>query len=151
MCVNLQFRDDKFTMFFENVWMISILSWTLQGYALLCVGFPSSDLEVETQDEDEVNCKLNFSLLENIIYVYLILTSNRKNKIAVSWNYLGVESLFACISDNWLVQVYWLQFGRYFARGPIVSSEFLKHSVNEELWLSTLSTITSYEDIINKR
>ncbi|KAJ7003584.1 hypothetical protein NC653_008717 [Populus alba x Populus x berolinensis] len=45
-----------------------------KGYALLCVGFPSSDLEVETQDEDEV---------------------------------------------------YWLQFGRYFARGPIigVSSE----------------------------
>nr|ABK26465.1 unknown [Picea sitchensis] len=41
-----------------------------KGYALLCVGFPSSDLEVETQDEDEV---------------------------------------------------YWLQFGRYFARGPIVS------------------------------
>lgn len=26
----------------------------IQGYALLCVGFPSSDLEVETQDEDEV-------------------------------------------------------------------------------------------------
>uniref|UniRef100_A0A453H328 2Fe-2S ferredoxin-type domain-containing protein n=1 Tax=Aegilops tauschii subsp. strangulata TaxID=200361 RepID=A0A453H328_AEGTS len=24
-----------------------------QGYALLCVGYPSSDLEVETQDEDE--------------------------------------------------------------------------------------------------
>uniref|UniRef100_A0A453H332 Ferredoxin n=2 Tax=Aegilops tauschii subsp. strangulata TaxID=200361 RepID=A0A453H332_AEGTS len=41
-----------------------------QGYALLCVGYPSSDLEVETQDEDEV---------------------------------------------------YWLQFGRYFARGPVVS------------------------------
>ncbi|XP_057847056.1 ferredoxin C 2, chloroplastic isoform X2 [Cryptomeria japonica] len=39
-----------------------------KGYALLCVGFPASDLEVETQDEDEV---------------------------------------------------YWLQFGRYFARGPI--------------------------------
>ncbi|XP_010909719.2 ferredoxin C 2, chloroplastic [Elaeis guineensis] len=39
-----------------------------KGYALLCVGFPSSDIEVETQDEDEV---------------------------------------------------YWLQFGRYFARGPI--------------------------------
>ncbi|KAJ6415576.1 hypothetical protein OIU84_004386 [Salix udensis] len=53
-----------------------------KGYALLCVGFPSSDLEVETQDEDEV---------------------------------------------------YWLQFGRYFARGPIVSSEFLKHSAKEEL------------------
>lgn len=26
----------------------------MQGYALLCVGFPSSDVEVETQDEDEV-------------------------------------------------------------------------------------------------
>ncbi|KAL6985791.1 Ferredoxin C 2, chloroplastic [Sarracenia purpurea var. burkii] len=39
-----------------------------KGYALLCVGFPTSDVEVETQDEDEV---------------------------------------------------YWLQFGRYFARGPI--------------------------------
>ncbi len=25
-----------------------------QGYALLCVGYPCSDLEVETQDEDEV-------------------------------------------------------------------------------------------------
>ncbi|KAG2314827.1 hypothetical protein Bca52824_017949 [Brassica carinata] len=40
----------------------------ISGYALLYVGFPTSDLEVETQDEDEV---------------------------------------------------YWLQFGRYFARGPI--------------------------------
>ncbi|KAF3333365.1 ferredoxin-like protein [Carex littledalei] len=39
-----------------------------KGYALLCVGFACSDVEVETQDEDEV---------------------------------------------------YWLQFGRYFARGPI--------------------------------
>ncbi|XWS49581.1 hypothetical protein CRYUN_Cryun12cG0015400 [Craigia yunnanensis] len=29
-----------------------------KGYALLCVGFPSSDLEVETQDEDEVMCKM---------------------------------------------------------------------------------------------
>ena len=26
----------------------------IQGYALLCVGYPSSDVEVETQDEDEV-------------------------------------------------------------------------------------------------
>ncbi|XP_047947531.1 ferredoxin C 2, chloroplastic [Salvia hispanica] len=43
------------------------------GYALLCVGFPSSDLEVETQDEDEV---------------------------------------------------YWLQFGRYFARGPIERDDY---------------------------
>nr|VDD54705.1 unnamed protein product [Brassica oleracea] len=43
------------------------------GYALLCVGFPTSDLEVETQDEDEV---------------------------------------------------YWLQFGRYFARGPIERDDY---------------------------
>ncbi|CAI9095403.1 OLC1v1031351C2 [Oldenlandia corymbosa var. corymbosa] len=44
-----------------------------QGYALLCVGYPSSDLEVETQDEDEV---------------------------------------------------YWLQFGRYFARGPVERDDY---------------------------
>ncbi|XBI73956.1 hypothetical protein VPH35_067597 [Triticum aestivum] len=44
-----------------------------QGYALLCVGYPSSDLEVETQDEDEV---------------------------------------------------YWLQFGRYFARGPVDRDDY---------------------------
>ncbi|KAB2626126.1 ferredoxin-5 [Pyrus ussuriensis x Pyrus communis] len=44
-----------------------------KGYALLCVGYPSSDLEVETQDEDEV---------------------------------------------------YWLQFGRYFARGPIERDDY---------------------------
>lgn len=25
-----------------------------QGYALLCIGYPRSDIEVETQDEDEV-------------------------------------------------------------------------------------------------
>ncbi|CAJ2635198.1 ferredoxin C 2, chloroplastic [Trifolium pratense] len=44
-----------------------------QGYALLCVGFPTSDVEVETQDEDEV---------------------------------------------------YWLQFGRYFARGPVERDDY---------------------------
>ncbi|KAK1317634.1 hypothetical protein QJS10_CPA05g00033 [Acorus calamus] len=44
-----------------------------KGYALLCVGFPSTDVEVETQDEDEV---------------------------------------------------YWLQFGRYFARGPIDRDDY---------------------------
>ncbi|XP_003561243.1 ferredoxin, chloroplastic [Brachypodium distachyon] len=44
-----------------------------QGYALLCVGYPSSDVEVETQDEDEV---------------------------------------------------YWLQFGRYFARGPVDRDDY---------------------------
>ncbi|KAL8552829.1 hypothetical protein ACS0TY_001498 [Phlomoides rotata] len=44
-----------------------------KGYALLCVGFPATDLEVETQDEDEV---------------------------------------------------YWLQFGRYFARGPIERDDY---------------------------
>ncbi|KAH1250186.1 Ferredoxin C 2, chloroplastic [Glycine max] len=43
------------------------------GYALLCVGFPTSDVEVETQDEDEV---------------------------------------------------YWLQFGRYFARGPVERDDY---------------------------
>ncbi|GAY64633.1 hypothetical protein CUMW_234970 [Citrus unshiu] len=43
------------------------------GYALLCVGYPSSDVEVETQDEDEV---------------------------------------------------YWLQFGRYFARGPVERDDY---------------------------
>ncbi|KAF4404346.1 hypothetical protein G4B88_014802 [Cannabis sativa] len=48
-------------------------SCAVRGYALLCVGFPSSDLEVETQDEDEV---------------------------------------------------YWLQFGRYFARGPIDRDDY---------------------------
>ncbi|XP_028762454.1 ferredoxin C 2, chloroplastic isoform X2 [Neltuma alba] len=44
-----------------------------KGYALLCVGFPSTDIEVETQDEDEV---------------------------------------------------YWLQFGRYFARGPVDRDDY---------------------------
>ncbi|XP_076940747.1 ferredoxin C 2, chloroplastic-like [Bidens hawaiensis] len=44
-----------------------------KGYALLCVGFPTSDIEVETQDEDEV---------------------------------------------------YWLQFWRYFARGPIERDDY---------------------------
>lgn len=44
-----------------------------QGYALLCVGIPKSDLEVETQDEDEV---------------------------------------------------YWLQFGRYFAKGPVERDDY---------------------------
>ncbi|RXH75432.1 hypothetical protein DVH24_030153 [Malus domestica] len=29
------------------------------GYALLCMGYPSSDLEVETQEEDEI-CWLQF-------------------------------------------------------------------------------------------
>lgn len=32
-----------------------------QGYGLLCVGYPLSDLEVETQDEDEV-CQMKFEL-----------------------------------------------------------------------------------------
>ncbi|XP_002984200.2 uncharacterized protein LOC9644026 [Selaginella moellendorffii] len=44
-----------------------------QGYGLLCVGYPLSDVEVETQDEDEV---------------------------------------------------YWLQFGRYFARGPVERDDY---------------------------
>eukprot|EP00252_Welwitschia_mirabilis_P026665 TRINITY_DN880_c0_g1_i1.p1 TRINITY_DN880_c0_g1~~TRINITY_DN880_c0_g1_i1.p1 ORF type:complete len:177 (-),score=29.02 TRINITY_DN880_c0_g1_i1:320-850(-) len=53
-----------------------------KGYALLCVGFPNSDLEVETQDEDEV---------------------------------------------------YWLQFGRYFAKGPIERDDYaLELAVGDE-------------------
>jgi hypothetical protein len=28
---------------------------SFQGYALLCVGFPTGDVEVETQDEDEAS------------------------------------------------------------------------------------------------
>lgn len=31
---------------------------SFQGYALLCVSFPCSDLEVETQDEDEVTSNI---------------------------------------------------------------------------------------------
>lgn len=31
----------------------------LQGYALLCVGFPAGDVEVETQDEDEASAQSN--------------------------------------------------------------------------------------------
>lgn len=40
----------------NHVWKVNdiIILPEMQGYALLCVGFPSSDLEVETQDEDEV-------------------------------------------------------------------------------------------------
>lgn len=41
--------------------------FVMQGYALLCVGFPSSDLEVETQDEDEVNCKFKTFDIERTI------------------------------------------------------------------------------------
>ncbi|XP_038724994.1 ferredoxin C 2, chloroplastic-like isoform X1 [Tripterygium wilfordii] len=55
-----------------------------KGYALLCVGFPSSNLEVETQDEDEVN-------------IHIFKT---------------------------FLAVYWLQFGRYFARGPIERDDY---------------------------
>ncbi|KAG6428440.1 hypothetical protein SASPL_112691 [Salvia splendens] len=59
-----------------------------KGYALLCVGFPSSDLEVETQDEDEV---------------------------------------------------YWLQFGRYFARGPIERDDYaLELAMGDEIFIHEL-------------
>uniref|UniRef100_A0A161ZNI2 2Fe-2S ferredoxin-type domain-containing protein n=1 Tax=Daucus carota subsp. sativus TaxID=79200 RepID=A0A161ZNI2_DAUCS len=54
----------------SSIYLTSDHNW---GYALLCVGFPTSDIEVETQDEDEV---------------------------------------------------YWLQFGRYFARGPIERDDY---------------------------
>lgn len=29
------------------------------------------------------------------------------------------------VTNSWRFQVYWLQFGRYFARGPVVGSIFL--------------------------
>ena len=38
-----------------------------QGYGLLCVGYPLSDLEVETQDEDEV-CKMIFESSHRITF-----------------------------------------------------------------------------------
>ncbi|KAF7828558.1 ferredoxin isoform X1 [Senna tora] len=59
----------------EKAWAEQIYETyvAFQGYALLCVGFPTSDIEVETQDEDEV---------------------------------------------------YWLQFGRYFARGPVERDDY---------------------------
>lgn len=46
----------SFLLFFplKNALRFMFVSSVMQGYALLCVGFPSSDLEVETQDEDEV-------------------------------------------------------------------------------------------------
>lgn len=42
----------------------------MQGYALLCVGYPLSDLEVETQDEDEVKQSTLFITLKLIVYNY---------------------------------------------------------------------------------
>ncbi|KAL2322906.1 hypothetical protein Fmac_027285 [Flemingia macrophylla] len=56
-----------------GTFLILVEEDALVGYALLCVGFPTSDVEVETQDEDEV---------------------------------------------------YWLQFGRYFARGPVERDDY---------------------------
>jgi hypothetical protein len=38
----------------NNVFEFLINCCGKQGYGLLCVGFPLSDIEVETQDEDEV-------------------------------------------------------------------------------------------------
>ncbi|KAK4765530.1 hypothetical protein SAY86_026620 [Trapa natans] len=79
-----------------------------KGYALLCVGFPVSDLEVETQDEDEVRVQ----------YQTLSVAANP-----------GIMSPFVCVSFflvkyYWHLQVYWLQFGRYFARGPIERDDY---------------------------
>ncbi|XP_050125667.1 uncharacterized protein LOC126602873 [Malus sylvestris] len=39
--------------------LIFLFKWCPAGYALLCMGYPSSDLEVETQEEDEI-CWLQF-------------------------------------------------------------------------------------------
>ena len=45
---------------------VNFISSAMQGYALLCVGFPSSDIEVETQDEDEVMCGITSIQLKKI-------------------------------------------------------------------------------------
>jgi len=37
------------------------------------------------------------------------------------WNYSDIY-FFLFNLKHWYIQVYWLQFGRYFARGPVVSS-----------------------------
>lgn len=47
----------------------------MQGYALLCVGFPSSDIEVETQDEDEVMSIVHFQKTYSMSELW---TSKRK-------------------------------------------------------------------------
>ncbi|GFP99141.1 ferredoxin-1 [Phtheirospermum japonicum] len=44
--------SSRFSYFPDNGFTVS-LQTSKYGYALLCVGFPLSDLEVETQDEDE--------------------------------------------------------------------------------------------------
>lgn len=64
---------------------------SFQGYALLCVGFPSSDIEVETQDEDEVISDsatmillyVNLSPLELLNFKTLKLERNFYNFVAL--------------------------------------------------------------------
>jgi len=46
-----------FTVFYCYSGQVCEVLIAFQGYALLCVGFPTSDVEVETQDEDEVMSK----------------------------------------------------------------------------------------------
>lgn len=45
------------TVFYCYAGQVCEVLIAFQGYALLCVGFPTSDVEVETQDEDEVMSK----------------------------------------------------------------------------------------------
>lgn len=46
---------------------LMLVFFAIQGYALLCVGFPTSDLEVETQDEDEVMCRLTIIYIQKMV------------------------------------------------------------------------------------
>ncbi|KAI3776547.1 hypothetical protein L1987_46333 [Smallanthus sonchifolius] len=58
--MRLRVGEEKLCCSTQNLKNPQILSTPLvsthyhRGYALLCVGFPTSDIEVETQDEDEV-------------------------------------------------------------------------------------------------
>lgn len=56
MCfwINLLASSNYISLFYIESRRMSSCQYYYQGYALLCVGFPSSDVEVETQDEDEV-------------------------------------------------------------------------------------------------
>lgn len=72
------------------------------------MGYPLSDIEVETQDEDEVR------VLYDICFVQFVLQVFGKQCFEV-------EGLKAQVIGTFDPQVYWLQFGQYFAKNAIVS------------------------------
>ncbi|RLN15887.1 ferredoxin-1 [Panicum miliaceum] len=57
-----------------------------QGYALLCVGFPSGDVEVETQDEDEASTKYIGSNSGDILHegLWLLEQANANEMFALA-------------------------------------------------------------------